>query len=73
MQPNEPYVPPFLRQRLPRATEQELVEAARNLHHFVKAAYDLAVEIEQRRCISDSHSPTATDRIFLGAFSQRQP
>lgn len=45
----QPYVPPFIRRRMPNATEEEILEAAENLKRYLTVMYRIFREREDRK------------------------
>lgn len=41
----DPYVPPFLRKKMPKASEEELLEATENLRLFLAAKFQACLRI----------------------------
>jgi hypothetical protein len=48
MEENERYTPPFIRRLMPKASEEEIQQAAENLRAYIKVLYDIFLEREAK-------------------------
>lgn len=68
MQPEKPYVAPFIRRLMPGATKEEIIEASENLRSYLKILYGIFLEREAMQRAEDSrreggHGRFATDGV----------
>lgn len=66
MQPDPPYVAPFIRKLMPHATEQEIVEASENLRAYLKLAFEAFLRNRQATHQRDSRDMPDHDRFAEG-------
>lgn len=71
MQQGEPYIPPFIRELMPNATEEEIAEAAQNLRGYLSALYRIFLRREareRRERAADSATSKARGRFGEGGI-----
>lgn len=66
MQQNELYVPPFLRDLMKGATEEDIRQASENLRGYVQALYATFRRMQAEQVHSDSADPETRARFQVG-------